>query len=43
MTQKTCKERIQQEYKDRLEQIRTEEQAPFLSFDYVEPNTFEGQ
>tara|TARA_R100001443_G_scaffold116608_1_gene137539 strand:- start:13442 stop:13792 length:351 start_codon:yes stop_codon:yes gene_type:complete len=43
MTYKTCKERIQQEYQDRLEQIRTEEEPPFLSFDYVEPNTFEGQ
>ena len=43
MTQKTCKERIQQEYQDRLEQIRTEEEPPFLCFGYVEPNTFEGQ
>ena len=43
MTHKTCKERIQQEYQDRLEQIRTEEEPPFLSFDYVEPHTFEGQ
>tara|TARA_R100000329_G_scaffold29656_1_gene27253 strand:+ start:275 stop:595 length:321 start_codon:yes stop_codon:yes gene_type:complete len=41
--QKTCKERIQEEYQDRLEQIQTEEEPPFLSFDYVEPNTFEGQ
>ena len=41
--QKTCKERIQEEYQDRLEQIQTEEEPPFLCFDYVEPNTFEGQ
>jgi len=40
---KTCKERIKQEYQDRIEQIRTEEEAPILSFDYVEPHTFEEQ
>ncbi len=43
MTQKTCKDLVQENYNDRLEQIRTEEEAPFLGFDYVEPNTFEGQ